>query len=283
MTGEDIVLKAHEWNHDTMSEDFVDEYVKVESIFVRHRNCHLLRAHFSPMYTDYYLHLMQHGLKNEKVCDGLLKDLLAWFTLYLVARPWAEQHAWTVNLKSPLTANLFVTGSSLTESVVGRVFVQDVRIPEENMMYAQMYKDGKEVRSSVIPVQGDNPGDWIEEFFKQSEQRSARCLELSDECFTLITAQPDADEEWLKSLTVDMMKNIDTIEETKLLETRQFKFNCGCNVGRILPTLKSMEDKLDELFAGEKAFEVTCPRCGAIFQITREMLSEDRQANQSPE
>jgi molecular chaperone Hsp33 len=258
----------------TMSEEFVDEFVKVESIFVRHRNCHLLRAHFSPMYTDYYLHLMQYGLRNEEPCDSMLKDLLAYFTLYLVARPWAEQHAWTVNLKSPGPANLFVTGSSLTESVVGRAFVNDIRIPENNLFYAQMYKDGREIRSSVIDIKGDTPAEWVEEFYQQSEQRLARCLELPDECFTMVTAQPDADEEWLGSLTVDMMKEIDSVEETKLLETRKFKFNCGCNIGRILPTLKAMEDKLDELFAGEKSLEVTCPRCGAVYPVTRDMIEK---------
>ena len=55
---------------------------------------------------------------------------------YMVARPWAEQHAWTVNLRTPAVAKLFVTGSSLTESVVGRVFTQDIKEPEENTLYS---------------------------------------------------------------------------------------------------------------------------------------------------
>ena len=73
---------------------------------------------------------------NEELCDSLLKELMAYFTLYMVARPWAEQHAWTVNLRTPAVANLFVTGSSLTESVVGRVFTQDIKEPEENTLYS---------------------------------------------------------------------------------------------------------------------------------------------------
>ena len=40
-----------------MSEEMVEEFVTVESIFVRGRNCLALRAKFSPLFTDYYLHL----------------------------------------------------------------------------------------------------------------------------------------------------------------------------------------------------------------------------------
>ena len=72
-----------------MSEELVEEFITVESIFVRGRNCLALRSKFSPLFTDYYLHLMQYGLRNEELCDSLLKELMAYFTLYMVARPWA--------------------------------------------------------------------------------------------------------------------------------------------------------------------------------------------------
>ena len=71
-----------------MSEELVEEFITVESIFVRGRNCLALRSKFSPLFTDYYLHLMQYGLRNEELYDSLLKELMAYFTLYMVARPW---------------------------------------------------------------------------------------------------------------------------------------------------------------------------------------------------
>ena len=47
-----------------MSEELVEEFITVESIFVRGRNCLALRSKFSPLFTDYYLHLMQYGLRK---------------------------------------------------------------------------------------------------------------------------------------------------------------------------------------------------------------------------
>ena len=248
-----------------MSEEMVEEFVTVESIFVRGRNCLALRAKFSPLFTDYYLHLMQYGLRNEEIYDSLLKELMAYFTLYMVARPWAEQHAWTVNLKTPIVANLFVSGSSLTESVVGRVFTQDVKEPEENTLYSTMLCKGQEPRYSVVPIPGVSPAQWVEEFYKQSEQRTARCIELPDECYTMVTAQPDADEEWLNSLNQEKMR---------VLETRRFRFYCGCTLDRILPTLKALQEKEKDLFQGENELEITCPRCAAIYRVTRENLED---------
>ncbi|MEG1938578.1 MAG: Hsp33 family molecular chaperone HslO [Akkermansia sp.] len=255
-----------------MNEEIVEEFVKIESIFVRERNCHLLRGHFPSLFTDYYLHLMQYGLRNTDPCDSMFKDLLAYFTLHLVARPWAEQHAWTVNLNTPVAANLFVTGSSLTESVTGRIFTKDINVPESNLLFAQMYRKDQEPCSSVIKLHGDDPDQWVEDFYEQSEQRKARCFQLPNEVYTLISAQPDADVEWLEQLTMEEMARIDETEQTKVLETRKFRFYCGCTLDRILPTLSTMKDQLDELFDGKDEMEITCPRCAAIYQVTRKML-----------
>ncbi len=274
MTCLKIVLSAKLSQCNRMSEEFVEEFVKVESIFVRQRNCLMLRAKFAPIFTDYYLHLMQHGLKNEDPYDTMLRDLLAYFTLYLVSRPWAEQHAWTINIKDPVLANIFVTGSSLTESVVGRIFTDDVKAPEYNTMYSTLLRDGAEPRNSVVRIHGETPAQWVEDFYNHSEQRPGRCFELPDECFCLITAQPDADLEWLESLTPEMVGKIEEMENTRILETRKFAFNCGCTLDRILPTLKTLHKNKEDLLQGDDSIKITCPRCAAVYEVSKENLED---------
>ena len=249
-----------------------DDFTKIESIFVRHRNCLLLRGQFTGIYTDHYLHLMENGIRYPAELDQMLKDALAVFTLHLTARPWAETIAWTANLRAP-RINLFVTGSSTDEYVTGRVFTEDIREPDRNFFYSQTtVPNDREPRLSTMEVEGRDPVGWVAQFYGQSEQRPARAFRLEDENFALIAAQPDADLEWLEQLDAEQVSAIETNEETKLLETRRFRFRCGCTLDKILPVLGSWRDKPDELFHGEDSITVQCPRCAARYAITRDMI-----------
>jgi hypothetical protein len=95
------------------------DFTTIESIFVRHRNCLLLRGQFTPIYIGHYLHLKDHDLRYNETLDQGLKDLLAVLTLHLCARPWAETIAWTANLRAP-RVNFFATGASLGENITSR-------------------------------------------------------------------------------------------------------------------------------------------------------------------
>lgn len=252
---------------------FVPEYATVQSIFVRRRNCLLLKADFSPIFVDFYLHLMQHALKPGETEVGIFKQLLALFTLHLVARPWQEHHAWTFNVKTPTLANYFVAGSSLTEDVVGRIYTEDVREPESNILYAQNIARNKEMQTSVIPLSGDTPVEWLEAFYRQSEQRVARAFELQGDTYALITAEPGADFDWLSELTAADVAQLEDSEELKQLETRRFTFRCGCSIGRILPAVRAMEKDFADILAEQGFLEVSCPRCGVSYRITPELLA----------
>lgn len=250
----------------------VEEFTRVESIFVRHRNVLAVRAQFTPIYTDYYLHLMQHGLRNPEDLDQMLKDLLAGLTLHLVARPWAETIAWTANLRAP-RVNLFVTGGSIQETITGRLFTEDVREPDRDLFYSQTTtQSGGEPRTSTLQVDGRDPLHWVEQYYMQSEQRPAKVFRLPDETFVLVAAQPDYDEEWFEALTAEAVAKLEETEETKLLETRRFRFDCGCDLDKILPILGTWRDRPDELFHGEDQIIVQCPRCAARYLVTRDML-----------
>jgi molecular chaperone Hsp33 len=249
-----------------------EDFTKIESIFVRHRNALLVRGQFTPIYTDYYLHLMQHGIRPPGELDQMLKDTLAMLTLHLVARPWAETIAWTANLRAP-RVNLFVTGSSFEEAITGRIFTEDVREPDRNFFYSQTTStDQPEPRTSTMEINGRDPISWISQFYDQSEQRPARAFRLDDENFVLIAAQPDCDLEWLESLDEAAVAKIEVTEETNLLESRKFRFFCGCTLDKILPILGGWKDRPDELFEGADFINIQCPRCAAKYRVTRDMI-----------
>lgn len=256
-------------NDDSMESS--EEFTLVESIFVRHRNCLLLRAQFTPVYVGYYLHLQEHSLRYPAVLDQTLKDLLAVLTLHLSARPRAETIAWTANLRAP-RVNFFATGGSLDECVTGRLFTEDIREPDRNLLYSQTSVSGKEPRLTTVELGTNEPIEWIEYFYRQSEQRPARCFRLDDENFVLVAAQPDFDEAWLDGLDETRVSTVDEDEELIVLEERRFRFSCGCTLDRILPTLSSWKGQFAELFRGENRLVIRCPRCGATYFVTPDML-----------
>lgn len=256
----------------------VAEYTTVQAIFVRQRNCLLLRADFAPMYVDYYLHLMQHGLRNAETEDSMMKKLLGCFTLHLVSRPWQEYHAWTFNTCTPSKANYFMSGSSVDEEVIGRAFTEGVREAEVNMLFAQNLRHNKEPQTSVITLPGDTVEEWVEAYYRQSEQRMARVFDLGNDHLVLIAAQPGADHDWLEALTVEDVAKIDSVERTKLLETRKFHFRCGCTVEKILPIVTAMRHEVADQISEQGYVEASCPRCGAAYRITGDMLkSQDHE------
>ena len=154
------------------------DQTRVESIFIRHRNTLMVRANFTDIFTDHYLHLADHKLKYPSDLDHKLKELYVGITLHAVARPWAETHAWTVTLRAP-RVNFFVTASSTHANLVGRVFTEDVREPPQNLLYTQVKDNSFEPRRSTVALETENPFDWIQHLYKQSEQRPGKVFELS--------------------------------------------------------------------------------------------------------
>ena len=254
-----------------MKKEITEEFIKVDSVFVRHRNALMIRGCFTTIYTDYYLHLMQHDLRYPEELDSKLKDAMALLVLHLVARPWAETIAWTANIRAP-RVNLFVTGSSINEQITGRCFTEDVREPPHNIFYSQTTVADKEPRMSSLEVDTTDPLEWVEKLYERSEQRPGRLFRLPDENYVLLAAQPDFDSDWFHSVDTEDIAGIQEHEETKVLETRRFRWNCGCNLDRILPILGGWRDKPEELFSGKDTISIQCPRCGAKFSVTRDMI-----------
>lgn len=255
------------------------EAIEVRCYFVRERNALAVRASFSPMYTDYYLHLMQHQIRYEPCQDAMIKDGLAVLALHLASRPWNEAVAWTMSWQDPLQ-NLFVTGSNRDGRITGRLFTEDIRQRDKDLMFAQVSVEGQESRQSMIELYSTDLFGVGEDFYEQSEQRLGRYFKHAEEEFVLITAQPQCDEAWLAGLDDEAVRELDGNETLSLLETRSYRFGCGCSQDRIFPIIASMAgDTIEALFEGQEVIPASCPRCGARYAITREALEAFMEEN----
>ncbi len=258
------------------AEELSTEAVEIRCYFVRERNALLVRGDFAPLYTDYYLHLMEHGIRHAPEQDHLLKDGLAAFALHLASRPRNEAIAWTLSWQDP-PHNTFVTGSNRLGNVVGRLFTDDVRARDRNLFISQTTVSGQEPRQSLVEAQELDFFDIAEDFYRHSEQRPGRYFHYGDDDFVLVTAQPDCDLPWFESLDDEAIRTIDQTETLSLLETRFYQFNCGCGPERILPLVARLSDaSLRDVFAGEAVTVASCPRCGARYSITEEAVEAYR-------
>jgi molecular chaperone Hsp33 len=251
--------------------------VELRSYFVRKRNALLVRGRFSPLYLDYYLHLMQHGIQHAESLDQMLKDTLAALALHLCSRPQDEICAWTIHVKEPQRANVFVTGSTRPGRVTGRVFTEDVRQEGEAMFIAQTTRPDHQPRQSMIEFYGDDMLKAVETFYTTSEQRLTRFFRLEDEEFVQISAEPDCDEVWLSELALENVLELENTEHLTLLETRGYLFDCGCSVERLMPIIMRLpQDDLDHIFADGIA-QITCPRCGSVYRTPKESFEQWRE------
>jgi molecular chaperone Hsp33 len=246
--------------------------VEIRTYFVRERNALVARADFGPLYVDYYLHLMEQGIRHGQQCDTLLKDALAVIALHAAARPMNENWAWTINLQQPL-ANLFVVADSTRGTVAGNLFTDGVKEAPHNLFCSQMFNDRGLHRKSAVEFNGTDLLRAAEQYYAQSEQRPARWFRLDEEDIVMVAAQPGCDLAWFEALDLEAMRTLDRHEVLSLLEQRFYRFECGCNQERILALVAPMAKiDADDLFGGAETISVTCPRCGARHHVTREAV-----------
>ncbi len=245
---------------------------EVRTQFVRGRNALLARANLSELYVDYYLHLGVHGVKPAEAHDALFKRALAAFVLHCASRPRNELTAWTINIQDP-RVNLFLTGDNGTGAITGRVFAENVKELPENLFYADVVRARQPKRRSVVPFAGSDPVAGMEMFYERSEQRPVRFFQLAEEEFALVSEHPDCDAAWFLALTAEAVAALETTESLGLLETRVYRWHCGCNQARMLEVLAPvMKSDSEGLFGEDNVITIQCPRCAARHAVTREAL-----------
>lgn len=254
------------------AENTPDQGIEVRTYFARGRNALVARAEFSELYASLYLHQMDNGIKHERPYDDLLRDALAAITLHSASRPWKETTAWTVNFQTPL-CNVFVSGDNNLGTVVGNVFTDNVKESTRNVFFADVVADEQPSKRSVVEFEGTTFLQAVESFYLQSEQRPARLFRYDEEELVFVAAQPDCDLEWFNALTDEAIRTLDKTVELSLLETRHYRFHCGCDQDRMLTMLVPiLRQDPDSLFQGEETIRISCPRCGARHTITREAV-----------
>ncbi len=246
--------------------------IEVRTYFVRERNALVARADFGDLYVDYYLHQAQLGVQHLPSYDSMLKDALAALTLHCASRPWNETWAWTIHFDEPLL-NLFVTGYNRRGTVVGQLFTEDVKASGPGRFIADVVREGDEPRRSAVDLNGNDVLAAVEHFYRQSEQRPARFFRHGVEDIVMISAQPQCDLAWLEALTDDEVRRIDETNTLSLLETRRYRWECGCTDARMMEVLAPVMRRDPEgLFGPEEILRISCPRCGMRHTVTRESL-----------
>lgn len=247
-------------------------HLEVRAYFVRGRNALIARADFGPLYVDYYLYQGQLGVQHAPFHDGMFKEALAALTLHCASRPWNEATAWTIHFQQP-RLNLFVTGDNTAGSVVGQLFTENVKDVGRNLFFCDLTRNGQPVRRSSVEFDSANAFRAVEQYYAQSEQRPARYFAHGEEDFVMVSAQPDCDLAWLQALNDEAIRELDKTEQLSLLETRTYRWHCGCTQARMMAALKPvMTADPDGLFGEEPSVRMRCPRCGQKFLITRESM-----------
>lgn len=229
---------------------------------------------------DYYLHRKAVAPDTDAAHSGVLRDLLACMAIHLTARPSEETHAWTANLVASPPYSIFVTGA-LTQLedarkaegyLVGNIVTENIAHTDINSFHAQRSAMSSGVSRSYIQSDDSEPAKIVQEFYDKSEQRPLRIfLPLDSDKAYAFAALPDFDEEWFKTTSLD---GFAPDNSAVLLRSCEFVFNCGCSPEKLLPFFKTLSQaELDELYGKDQALFISCPRCGVVFEMSKEAFS----------
>ncbi len=212
-----------------------------------------------------------HARRWENPIDGLdetfMSQGLAATTLHLSCRPGGELVGFTINIRRPPT-NIFITGDSGERIVTGRTFSNNVKTGDSSRLFVQTSRAGESVSQSTIDVEGLDVFLMFEDYYSRSEQTIARFFELETHKALMVFGLPEVDEDWLEDLSRSRALELCGLA-LKELDTLVYRFQCGCNPRKILEVVSSIYENSEELFEGEDSLEVTCPRCGRHWQISR--------------
>ena len=234
----------------------------------RRRDAVIARGQFDPLYSAYRRHAASLKiLPDERACR-MMRDCLAAVTLHLSLHPPDEFTAWTMNIVQP-PLNFFIAGDNSQFIVTGRVYASNVKTTKSSRLFLEYQRPRHKPGRSLLDVTGTEALMIFEQFHERSEQIPSRLFELHDGEHVFIQGMPRVDAGWLYSLDQAAAESY-LAEDLEPIEQRRYSFTCGCDPYKVLKIIHGMyRGKADELFQGEDQVDVSCPRCGRRFWVTR--------------
>jgi molecular chaperone Hsp33 len=232
------------------------------------RDASIARGRFDRLFSAYLKHARKWTALPAGEMESMMTSGLAAATLDLALRPPDEFTAWTLNIKDP-PLNFFFCGDNAEFIITGRVFIRDVQTAESSRLFVESHRPKRKPTQSSVDVDGMDVLDIFGQFYDRSEQLPSRFHPIGNDEFALIRGLPQVDEDWLRAL--DAKKTREYLEKDfTQTDERIYHFRCGCNFKTILKVVRGMyKDNAEELFLGEEKVEVSCPRCGRYWWLSR--------------
>jgi len=247
----------------------VSREVRVERSVLRGRELLIARACFRPLFEDYHEHSRRWVGEPTGLVLHLMQQGLAAAGLYITFRALDENTAWTINFAEP-PLNAFISADARTGRVVGRYFLDHVATVDHNRIFVQSVRNVGQPQLSSVAVKGFDMLSIFEQYFEQSEQWPARFFSFEDDTFIMLSALPDIDVDWIKSVTPSEAVGLCTDPALLTLDERVVTFGCQCDTERVHRVVRGLFAGCEEeLFKGEPRVEVQCPRCGRAYWMTR--------------
>jgi len=243
--------------------------VVVESLLDRRHDLVLARADLRPLFTAWRRHAHALELLPPEPACRHMEHLLAAVTLYLTLHPPDEFVACTLNLL-PYQLNLFASGDNSTYQLTGRVYTRNVKTTESSRLFLESQRPRHQPRRSTVDVEGESVLVMFEQYYWRSEQISTRLFSRKGAEFVMLQGLPAADRTWLRRLEEKTLA--DYLQgDFERIETRRYSLGCGCHPKKILAVVHGIyQGRPEELFAGQQQVEVSCPRCGRRYWLSRE-------------
>ncbi len=209
-------------------------------------------------------------LKSDQESTTMLGRLFAAAGLAAVSLPEPEYWGWSVTF--PESSTGLFCGVEANGMMCGTVLKSN---PSRNLVAVQRQAKDSPATQSRFSLITHDPVEAIERYFEDSDQTLIRIALDSQGRGALLRPLPGGNFDDIDGLTDDEIIarcfGMSSDGELKLLEEVLLFYECPCDLRQIAKMLDSLPaDQQKELWGDLDRLEVSCPRCGRKYTVTRE-------------